>query len=222
MLGLIVLSLGQTARLLVQSAPSPSPARPQDQDRPCGRPVARRAAPAQTRNAISPAGRHLPELGFACAKAEGSPLFTHQATPSPGFDTCNGALAAYPSYVFDSACGPYESRAAGTGQCASSACAALVDSFTDAKVEQMATGFASCTHTEQGVLKYAQFGDVEYLKDTIRHYVSPCGLTAPFTPLRFDTCIRERVGPQHGAFAMPLVRLRRPRVWNGGCISRTR
>ena len=30
--------------------------------------------------------------------------------------------------------------------------------------------------------------------------------------------------PQHGAFgfAMPLVRLRRPRVWNGVCISRTR
>ena len=43
MLGLLLLSVGQTARLLVQSAaPSPSPARPQDQDRPCGRPVARR------------------------------------------------------------------------------------------------------------------------------------------------------------------------------------
>ena len=27
---------------------------------------------------------------------------------------------------------------------------------------------------------------------------------------------------QHGAFAMPLVRLRRPRVWNGVCISRAR
>ena len=42
MLGLLLLPVGQTARLLVQSAPSPSPARPQDQDRPCGRPVARR------------------------------------------------------------------------------------------------------------------------------------------------------------------------------------
>ena len=42
MLGLLLLSVGQTARLLVQSAPSPTPARPQDQDRPCGRPVARR------------------------------------------------------------------------------------------------------------------------------------------------------------------------------------
>ena len=27
---------------------------------------------------------------------------------------------------------------------------------------------------------------------------------------------------EDGAFAMPLDRLRRPRVWNGVCISRTR
>ena len=113
------------------------------------------------------------------------------AAPPPGFDTCIGAKYANPTYVFDLPCGPYESRTPGTGKCASTACADLVDSFTDAKVKQMAAGFASCTDTEQGVLKYAGFG-VDSLKNTIRHYVSPCGLTAPFTPLRFDTCIRAK------------------------------
>ena len=80
----------------------------------------------------------------------------------------------------------------GTGKCASTACADLVDSFTDANVELMAAGFASCTDTEQGVLKYAQFGDVDYLKNMIRGHAYACGLTAPFTPLRFDTCIRAK------------------------------
>ena len=110
----------------------------------------------------------------------------------PGFDTCIGAKTANPIYVFDLPCDPYESRTPGTGKCASTACANLVDSFTDAKVKQMAAGFASCTDTEQGVLKYAQFGDVDYLKNMIRGLAYPCGLTAPFTPLRFDTCIRAK------------------------------
>ena len=56
MLGLLLLPVGQTARLLVQSAPSRSPARPQEQGRPCGRPVARRVQKPllRTRNAILP------------------------------------------------------------------------------------------------------------------------------------------------------------------------
>ena len=301
MLGLLLLSVGQTARLLVQSAPSPSPARPQDQDRPCGRPVARSVPKPLLPNPgmpSRPAGRHLPELGFACAEAEGSPLFTHQVNPlcsgdtyaglssdkvcqlwldaghacssrwnevcatdhpdgagknactlstvgcaqcgggcmshyessvaacdlgdtststdltrfcsgecntaltsastecggvcgnpdikgwadyylgycSP--DTCHGAMAA----LDFSACGPAESKTPATGACASSACAALVDSFTDAKVEQMAAGFASCTGDHAAYSAYFADG-----VDSVKAYlnerpVGQCGLTAPFTP----------------------------------------
>ena len=61
----------------------------------------------------------------------------------PGFDTCFGAQTANPIYVFDLPCGPAESRTPGTGKCASTACADLVDSFTDANVELMAAAHES-------------------------------------------------------------------------------
>ena len=64
---------------------------------------------------------------------------------------------------FESACGEEEERTPGTGACASSACAALVDSFTDAKVEQMAAGFASCTGEDAAPWTAAN-AEVEYLK----------------------------------------------------------
>ena len=132
-----------------------------------------------------PAGRHLPELGFACAEAEVAPLSTHQApTPLP-LDTCDGAAGAL---NFDPACGPEHSRTPDTGACASTACTALVGSFDNEKVEQMAAGFALCA--EQCVEWAASFADVDRVKAyRIKNAADKCGLTAPFSPPRFDTCL---------------------------------
>ena len=66
------------------------------------------------------------------------------------------------SLDFESACGEEEERTPGRGACASSACAALVASFTDEKVELMAAGFASCTGED--AVKYADYADVELVR----------------------------------------------------------
>ena len=60
-------------------------------------------------------------------------------------------------------------------------------SFTDAKVEQMAAGFASCTREDAAPWTAAN-AEVEYLKGGLKGLADACGLTAPFTPPGFDTC----------------------------------
>ena len=56
----------------------------------------------------------------------------------------------------DKACGSDEERTPGT--CASAACATFFDSFTDANVELMVAGFASCTGDRAAYRTYAAGG----------------------------------------------------------------
>ena len=72
-----------------------------------------------------------------------------------------------------SARGPSESKTPGTGQCASSACAAHLDSFSD-NVELIAAGLASCTGEDAGL---AQYADVENMKRSIKGLADECGHT---------------------------------------------
>ena len=104
-------------------------------------------------------------------------------TPTP-VDSCFGAKAA--TDLFHSACGPEGDRTPDTGACASTACTALVASFTDAKVELIAAGFASCTGEDH----HTRYADVEMVKiEQVNKQADKCGLTAPFSPPRFDTCL---------------------------------
>ena len=115
--------------------------------------------------------------------------------PPPPLDTCTGAMG---TVIYDHvsgtplgdihlACGSDGERSPGTGKCASTACAALVGSFTDAKVELMARSFASCTGDV--AFMYGRYADVDSLTTySIKPAADECGLTAPFSPTPLDTC----------------------------------
>merc|ERR1719247_1722636 len=98
----------------------------------------------------------------------------------PALDTCLGAFAAM---NFDSACGSEDERTPGVGACASTACTALVDSFTDAQVDLMVTGMASCTGSYAG---YAEYADPASVKGRVKSVADSCGLTTAFTPPALD------------------------------------
>ena len=101
--------------------------------------------------------------------------------PMP-LDSCVGAMA---KLNLDS-CGEEAERTPGTGKCASDACTALVGTFTDAKVELMATGLASCTGDRADYAHH--YGHPAGVKTVIQEGAKSCGLTAPFSPPTLDTC----------------------------------
>ena len=116
--------------------------------------------------------------------------------PPPPLDTCTGAMG---TVIYDHvsgtplgdihlACGSDGERSPGTGKCASTACAALVDSFTDANMELMARGFASCTGDD--ALWLGHYADVGHLKNSlIKPVADDCGLTATFSLPGLDSCL---------------------------------
>ena len=77
-------------------------------------------------------------------------------------------------------------RTAGAGACASTACTALVDSLTDANVDLIVTGMASCTGPHAGY--YAHYSDPWVVKGRVKSVADSCGLTTAFTPPALDTC----------------------------------
>ena len=105
----------------------------------------------------------------------------------PGLDSCLGAIAALDS---DKACGSWEERTPGTGACASAACATFFDNLTDANVELMTAGLASCTgdFAVRFENMYASGGS-GYMKLALKSMFASCGRTAPFPQEPLDTCL---------------------------------
>eukprot|EP00964_Phaeocystis_antarctica_P136019 scaffold100410_cov67-Phaeocystis_antarctica.AAC.2 len=75
--------------------------------------------------------------------------------------------------------------------CASkqTACTLYAASITEAKMQEMATGFASCTGDLVSLTMY----NAEALKTSMLDTFNRCGVTTPLTPLALNTC--------HGAFS---------------------
>ena len=105
-------------------------------------------------------------------------------TPIP-LDSCAGARMALDT---STPCGEEDERTPGTGACASAACATFFDSITDANVELMVAGLASCTGAYAGYSAYAAAGS-GYLKLALfKPSFASCGRTAPFPQEPLDTC----------------------------------
>ena len=99
-----------------------------------------------------------------------------------GLDSCLGALALFGS---ETACGSDEERTPDT--CASAACATFFDSFTDANVELMVAGLASCTG-DRAAYRTLAAGGSGFLKLGLKSLFASCGRTTPFPQEPLDTC----------------------------------
>ena len=105
--------------------------------------------------------------------------------PARGLDSCLGAIAALDS---DKACGSWEERTPVTGACASAACATFFDRLTDANVELMTAGLASCTGDFAVWFETYAAGGSGYMKLALKPMFASCGRTAPFPQEPLDTC----------------------------------
>ena len=101
--------------------------------------------------------------------------------------TCLGALSKLGE--MSSSCGDDDDDAdhprTGT-TCASDACVGFIASVTDVVVQDMSTGFASCTGDFAGHQLYA---DEAYLTIAVRDVASACDLTSALTPLSLSTSL---------------------------------
>ena len=119
-------------------------------------------------------------LGTASECGLTSPL-----SPFP-LDTCPGAITKF-NEVF-SACGSTDEDAQvprTNTTCASDACAGTVASVTDAALQEMMMGLATCTGE---LAQYATTLTEDYLKIGVLTTASECGLTSPLSPFPLDTC----------------------------------
>merc|ERR1719324_1578967 len=73
--------------------------------------------------------------------------------------------------------------------CASDACAAFIASMTDDALQEMATGFATCTGMYAGYQGYGEGGTDGYLAHVVRKTASDCGLPSALSPLSLSTCM---------------------------------
>ena len=70
--------------------------------------------------------------------------------------------------------------------CASDACVGFIASVTDAVVQDMSTGFASCTGDFAG---YQLYAEEAYLTIAVRDVASACDLTSALTPPQLSTSL---------------------------------
>ena len=101
--------------------------------------------------------------------------------------TCTGVLSKLDE--FSSSCGDNDDgaehpRTAAT--CASDACVGLIASVTDAVVQDMSTGLASCTGD---FAAYQAIADRAILTNAVLSLASECGLTSALTPPPLSTSL---------------------------------
>ena len=122
-----------------------------------------------------------------------------QPTVTPlSLSTCRGAYRKF--LEMSSSCGDNDDDARGkcrttlgdicpprTGTtCASDACVGFIASVTDVVVQDMSTGFASCTGDFAG---YQLYAEEAYLTIAVRDVASACDLTSALTPPQLSTSL---------------------------------
>ena len=90
--------------------------------------------------------------------------------------------------------------------CASDACAAFIASMTDDALQEMATGFATCTGDQAGYQAYA--AQAEGWGVTLRKTASDCGLPSALSPLPSPPPLPPSTPPAPPQKCIPQVRYR--------------